>query len=305
MTSVQLDPPDEHTSAIANSASSTTGTSKRKSPQPQSSDDEFGRWDIAIPGASASTSTKSRKRKKINSPNPEDEGMSGTRPVNPARAPNTTDPPHNLPNDPPNAQPPSSPLSSPGHSPSKRKDPPDSLDEEAAPASTKKSRKNALVGVVLNTPTAREKKPKGRTKKSAKAAADGDGALSALAQEIADERAHVPPALSSIGGTSSSGLQSESSKAKSTPPTSSGVPPPADSAIPDQVVEPTTVPMDVEDSAPATKKQPKKRAPKGKKGATTEDPTPTDAQESPATTKKGAKGKSKAKVKEIDVSRAS
>ncbi|KAG8712211.1 hypothetical protein FRC11_000719 [Ceratobasidium sp. 423] len=272
-TPAQTDTPVEQALAPAKTAS------KRKATRLQSSDDEFGKWDTSIPGGSAPTG----ERKKAGIPDSGDKDGSSAQPV----VPNTIDPPNPNPIDGPGyVRATSSPLSSPGRSPElKRKDPPNPVaDETAVQSPAKKPRTSGFVGVVLAGPSSDRKKPKRAKKKPTKAAAaegdDGSG----------NDQAYVPPALSSVADTSTSVMLSESSKTKTTPPTS---------GEPSMVVqEPENAPTDI-DPVAAAKKQPKKRAPKGKKGATTEEPAVADgsAQEDPAP-KKGAKGKGKGKGKE-------
>ncbi|CUA68561.1 Cell surface glycoprotein 1 [Rhizoctonia solani] len=246
-------------------------TLKRKSAKLQSSDDEFGRWDATIPGGSAPKEPISNN-----------EGRSCVQPV----VPNTIDPANPNPIDGPGYQrATSSPLSSPGRSPElKRKDPPNpAADETVAPSPVKKPRKSGFLGVVITAPSS-DGKPKRTRKKSAKAAAVEE-------DDTGYDQPYVPPALSSVADTSTSVVPSESSKTKTTPPTSSG---PSVAAQ-----EPTNATMDVDEAAAPAKKQPKKRAPKGKKSAATEEPANADgsAQEGPAP-KKSAKGKGKGKEKE-------
>ncbi|CEL55720.1 hypothetical protein RSOLAG1IB_01732 [Rhizoctonia solani AG-1 IB] len=249
---------------------SVKSTLKRKNNKLQSSDDEFGRWDGAIPGGSAPKA----KHRKSAVPDSDNAGMTGaTEPPNPTDGPSYR-------------RATSSPLSSPGHSPElKRKDPPDSVaGKPVAQSPTKKPRKSGFVGVVLTGPSTGDGKQSKRVKKkTAKAAAaeEDDGEKS---------RAHVPPALSTVEDTSTSIVPLESNKTKTTPPTSSGP------SMTNQ--EAKDVPTEVGGTAD-TKKQPKKRAPKAKKGVANEEVVVSDApvQEDPAL-KKGTKGRGKGKAKE-------
>ncbi|CAE6409006.1 unnamed protein product [Rhizoctonia solani] len=253
-------------------------TLKRKTNQLQSSDDEFGRWDSAIPGGSAATG----KHKNSGVPDSSSGGAPSAQPV----VPNTIEPPNPI-GGPGYRRATSSPLSSPGHSPElKRKAPPNTVAEEpAAQSSAKKPRKSDFVGVVLTGPSGGDgKKSKRPRKQTTKAAAEDDGA---------NDQANVLPELSSVKDTSTSIVPSESSKTKNTPPTSN-VP-----SIVAQELE--NAPMDIDGMA-ATKKQPKKRAPKGKKSAINEETAVADAsaQEDPAP-KKCTKGKGKGKGKEKEL----
>ncbi|KAF8753365.1 DEAD box helicase family [Rhizoctonia solani] len=156
----------------------------------------------------------------------------------------------------------SSPLSSPGHSPElKRKSPLNvAAEESVAQSPTKKPRKSGFVGRAR--------------KKTAKAAAAEDG-------EGGDTQAYIPPTLGSVENISTSILPSESNNTNDIPSHSSGSPTVAQ--------EPETPPMDI-DTTSNTKKESKKRAPKGKKGAMNEGSVvESSVQDGPAP--KEAKGK--------------
>ncbi|KAJ1307857.1 hypothetical protein OPQ81_001937 [Rhizoctonia solani] len=256
---------------------STKAASKRKSTKLQSSDDEFGRWDDTIPGGSAPTN----KRTKPDISGPGDAGNSSTQPV----IPNTIDPTNlNPTNGLGYTRATSSPLSSPGGSPElKRKDPPNRVaDETVVQSPAKKVRKSDFVGVVLAGPSSDGKKPKRSKKKSAEAATAEDD------NRIRNDQVYVPPVSSSVADTSTSAVPSESSKTKATVPAST-----EHSTV---AQEPENVSADVEGAI--AKKQPKKRASKGKKAPADEEPVAdASAQEDPAP-KKGAKGKGKAKGKQ-------
>ncbi|CAE6461990.1 unnamed protein product [Rhizoctonia solani] len=246
-------------------------TLKRKSAKLQSSDDEFGKWDSTIPGGSA----PSGKHKKPGIPDSDAQSA----------VPNPTGLPKSDPMGGPGyRRATSSPLSSPGHSPElKRKSPLNvAAEESVAQSPTKKPRKSGFVGVVLTGPSnGNGKPPKRARKKTAKAAAAEDG-------EGGDTQAYIPPTLGSVENISTSILPSESNNTNDIPSHSSGSPTVAQ--------EPETPPMDI-DTTSNTKKESKKRAPKGKKGAMNEGSVvESSAQDGPAP--KEAKGKRKGKGKE-------
>ncbi|KAF8734249.1 DEAD box helicase family, partial [Rhizoctonia solani] len=243
-------------------------TLKRKSAKLQSSDDEFGKWDSTIPGGSA----PSGKHKKPGIPDSDAQSS----------VPNPTGLPKSDPTGGPGyRRATSSPLSSPGHSPElKRKSPLNvAAEESVAQSPTKKPRKSGFVGVVLTGPSnGNGKPPKRARKKTAKAAAAEDG-------EGGDTQAYIPPTLGSVENISTSILPSESNNTNDIPSHSSGSPTVAQ--------EPETPPMDI-DTTSNTKKESKKRAPKGKKGAANEGSVvESSAQDGPAP--KEAKGKRKGK----------
>ncbi|KAF8606588.1 hypothetical protein BDV93DRAFT_520871 [Ceratobasidium sp. AG-I] len=299
-----------------------SSSTKRKSPGPPRLDDDvLGDWETPVPGAPTSTSspsTNTKRRKKMVLRDPDDEAAPATRSLAPAHVPNTIAQPLTSPSGPSYIRS-SSPLSSPGRSPqAKRKSAPQStLDQDSAPGPSKK-RKSAggVLEVVLPGPAGRGEgeKKKGKSKaakgknKAPAVAADASTGDSAPIDADEGENAYVPAVLSPVVGTSSSDTKSDSSKSKTTLPTSSGgssaIPKPTNTDSGPVGQPPTDAPMDVDPEqvvpAPATKKQPKKRAPKAKKGVAAADEAPiTEGGEVvPATgKKKGAKAKAKAKAK--------
>lgn len=321
--SAQLDDEllDLHASTSSRVPQTLTSSSntKRKSQPHQLDDDVFASWDTPIPGAPTPTSapsTNAKRRKKMVMQDSDDEAAPTTGSLAPAHVPNTITQPPASPSGPSYVRS-SSPLSSPERSPqSKRKAAPDStLDPGPAPGPSKKPRKIAggVLEVVLPGPAGRvegekkKAKAKGKGKNKLPPANDDAGAVDGAEGEE-DGNAYVPPVLTPVVGTSSSGLRSESSKTKTTPPTSNGgslvVPKPVDTA-PALGQSVTDTPIDVDpaqaEPAPATKKQPKKRAPKAKKGAAISDEVAATegGEATPAAgKKKAAKGKGKAKAKD-------
>lgn len=309
---------DLHASAPGGPAPQTlvaSNSTKRKSPLPhQLDDDVFGSWNTPIPGGptpTSTTGTNAKRRKKIILRDSDDEATPTGHPI-PPHVPNTITQPPVSPSGPSYVRASSSPLSSPGRSPqTKRKSAPQStLDQDSAPGPAKKPRKSGggVLEVVLPGPAGRgegeKKKAKGKT-------ARGKNKTLPIGTGVdEDGNAYVPPVLSPVVDTSSSGLKSDSSKAKTAPATSSGgssiVPKPTSadggSSLDQSAMDaPAEVDPALVEPLPAAKKQPKKRAPKAKKAAAAADDVATaeGGETTPAAgKKKGAKSKGKAKAKE-------
>ncbi|KAG8715238.1 hypothetical protein FRC09_016800, partial [Ceratobasidium sp. 395] len=284
----------------------TTNRSKRKSPQLQTSDDEFGRWDVPIPGEPSSASaqvTSTKKRRKAAASYSDDEGDN---PPFPSHAPDTATLPGNPSNLPPPPAP-SSPLSSPGHSPAaKRKLEASTVDESSAPTTSKKPRKSAgTMEIVLRVPAVQASSSK---KSKAKPKGKGKAALDAAVEPSGAEGNPSTFPIPEVGTETTPGLIPEPDKAGVTSQSADG------GTNSEAINDPTGADLAVAEpeTAPSTGKKPAKRkATKGKKGAAAaaaaaaaseviateeEKETPTTATKKPA---KG-KGKSKAKAKDVD-----
>ncbi|KAG9104339.1 hypothetical protein FRC06_003385 [Ceratobasidium sp. 370] len=275
----------------------TAGGAKRRSPQPQTSEDELGRWDIPIPGEPSSIlarTTSAKKRRKAAIQDSDDEAAN---PLVPPYVPDTIAPLGNPPS-PPRPPLPSSPLSSPGHSPAaKRKlEPNSTLDEGLAPTSAKRPRKSVgKMEVVLRAPVGQ-----GDSSKKAKAKPKGKGkstpAPPVESSNGTEGQGHTSSALEITTGVSPSGLIPESSKGETTSqPANDGAGSNTAATTMDVDLPSTEV-----DPAPTTAKKPKKRAAKSKKGAASEVAAAEGSVEVPsAGAKKSAKNKGKSKAKEV------
>ncbi|KAG9102431.1 hypothetical protein FS749_000021 [Ceratobasidium sp. UAMH 11750] len=268
----------------------TTSYAKRRSPQLQTSEDEFGRWDVPIPGGPDSASARTTSTKRRRKTTVQDSDDEAANPPAPPFVPHTIAPPDN-PSDLSRPPAPSSPLSSPGRSPAaKRKLEPESTVEEGlASTAAKKPRKSAgTMEVVLRVPGGQSD-----SSKKTKAKPKGKGKPTPAPLESGNDTGEQ----ASPSGTSPCGLISEPSKAGTTSqPVDDGTGPNAVAATMDVDL----APMEVE-PALTTAKKPKKKAARSKKGATSEVTAGEGIAETPtAGTKKSAKGKGKSKAKEAD-----
>ncbi|KAG8748236.1 hypothetical protein FRC10_007625 [Ceratobasidium sp. 414] len=277
---------------------STTGRAKRRPLQPQTSEDELGRWDVPIPGEPSSAPVRTTSAKKRREAVIQDSDDEAANLPAPPYAPDTIALPGNT-SDPARPPMPSSPLSSLGHSPvAKRKLELSSMvDEGLAPTTAKRSRKNpGTMEVVLRAPVGQ-----GDSSKKSKAKPKGKGKPAPTTLESSNStegQAHAPSALEATTAASPCGLIPESSKAGTTPqPMDDGAGPNVVATIMDVDLASTEV-----EPAPTTTKKPRKKVARGKKGAASEVIAAEGSVGTPATgAKKTAKNKGKSKAKEVNM----